>query len=206
MDAATIEVLRKLDAAAAALAALPEVGAKAYIAGFRNDPIVDKHFTAGNQGRYGWAPLSRDYFLRKAGQAPKLRADMKTAGRKVSKLDKAAGFRSSTGELSGEGTGANLPMLVRTGATREAVTSRTHRIERQGDVAIIVFANLPEYALHLHTGTGKMPKRSPVEPGVADIVEIHAAMTQFIDRAIGTGGTVPVSGTTVPGVARFRPS
>ncbi len=203
MDALTLNALRTVEAAAKAIEALPMVGAQAYIAGFRAKPIVDKHFTVGNTQRYGWAPLSFEYFKAKQGQVKALRKGMREAGRTVSNAEPNSARRY--GAFSGL-KGGNLPTLVRTGALREAVTSRTHRVERQGDVAIIVFANLPEYAIFHHTGAGRLPKRSPVEPSATDMAEVHAAMTQFLDRAIGTGQNVPVSGTTIPGVARFRPS
>ncbi len=204
MDAHNLKTIKWLEGIAAALAAAPVVGAQEYAnGGFRATPIVDRHFTPGNQGRYGWEPLSRDYFLAKGRQKGALRKGMKALGRKKSKLDENAGFQSSTGEMVGIGSGSNLPMLVRTGAMRSAVTSRTHRIERNGDTAVIVFANLPDYGKFLHEGTSKMPRRSPVEPGAEDLAAIEDAMRRHIDKAIGTGGSVPVSGDSVPGRARF---
>lgn len=202
MDAITLSTLRTLERAAQALDNIPIVMAQAYVGAYRNG-IVDRHFTPGNQGRYGWPPLSFDYFKAKQGQKTKLRQGMKESGRKVSKLEKGAAAQYGT--RSGV-KGGSLPMLVRTGLLRDAVTNGAHRIERQGNAAFIVFTNLPEYALHLHTGTGKMPKRSPVEPNAEDEAMMQGEATKFIDRAIGTGGAVPVSGTTIPAVARFRPS
>ncbi len=205
MDAHNLRSIQRIEAVAAAMASAVEVGAQTYAnGGFRATPIVDGHFTAGNQQRYGWEPLSRDYFMVKAGQKAALRKGMKAAGRKGSKLDKFAGFQSSVGGgMIGFGTGANLPMLVRTGATRAAVNSRTHRLDRNGDTVVITFANLPDYVEFLQNGTAKMPKRSPVEPNSEDMAQIQAAMEQFIEKAAGAGGSVPVEARSIPGRARF---
>ncbi len=194
----------RLDRVADTLARLPSIGAAAYcgVGSRRADPIVDKHFTPGNQGRNGWEPLSRDYFLAKGRQKGALRKGMKAAGRKQSKLDDNAGFQSSTGELVGIGAGTNLPMLVRKGELREAVASKQHRIDQAGDVAWITFTNLPEQAKWHHEGTATMPKRSPVEPSAADVEEVVAEMEKAMSLAAGTGGEVPVEGGFVPNRAR----
>lgn len=204
MDAITNRALKRIDAAANALEQLPMVGAQAYAnGGGRARPIVDRHFTPGNAERYGWPPLSRDYAMAKAGQAGALRAGMRKAGRTVSNIDKNVPFRSSTGTMSGEGTGPNLPMLVRTGETREAVNSRGHLVAVKGDIATITFRNLPKQAKWLHEGTARMPVRSPVEPNRLDAEEVKAEMRKFMDRVVGTGGEVAVSGDSVPDRARF---
>lgn len=204
MDQLTTRALRRLDAVANALEQLPRVGAQAYAnGGGRAKPIVDRHFTPGNAQRYGWPPLSREYAMRKAGQAGALRKGMKAAGRTVSNIDKSVPFRSSTGTMSGEGAGANLPMLVRSGETREAVNSRQHLVAVKGDIATITFRNLPQRAKWLHEGTTRMPIRSPVEPNALDAEEIKGEMRRYMDRVVGTGGDVAVSGDSVPDRARF---
>ncbi|MBA3588849.1 hypothetical protein [Methylibium sp.] len=191
MDKTTARAIKRMDRIATLIEALPEIGAQEYANGrLRAKPIVDRHFTAGNQQRYGWAPLSPDYAEQKRGQRKMLQRGMKAAGRPVSRLDED--------DLGG----SILPMLVRTGRMRAAVNSRTHRIIRSGDVAVIVFANLPEYALAHHKGGAHLPKRSPVAPNIEDRAEVVKVMQRQLDVAIGTGGDVPVSARSIPGRAR----
>ncbi len=192
MDASTTRSVKQFARVAAVLAQLPRIGADEYANGrFRKTPIVDRHFTPGNQGRYGWPDLSPEYEEDKQGKSKALRKGMKAAGRVVSKLDE---------DRFGSGI---LPMLVRSGRMRQAVTSRTHRIEHQGDVAIAVFMNLPVFALAHHTGAGALPKRSPVEPNIEDREAVVAVMRKQLDLAIGTGGSVPISASAIPDRARF---
>jgi hypothetical protein len=212
-------------------------------------PIVDRHFTAGNQQRYGWEPLSKDYFEQKAkgvvaaGQsglvldhvdsrrlkdidrriafrkkvfkssvknnrvaqaevasegikedviARKSLISKATKGRKFSKIDKSAQFNRLRGGLL-VSSGANLPMLVRTGALRAAVNSGTHRIvaSPDGNQVTVYFHNLPEYAVYLHDGTGKMPKRSPVQPNAEDYEQVYATARRNIDAVLKTVTTGP---------------
>lgn len=173
--------------------------------GHRSKPIVDGHFTAGNAQRYGWAPLSRDYALAKARGivrhkgasfhlndaqrgAPKEFRDHFLAGRMGSKLDKAVPFRSSTGELSGIGAGANLPMLVLSSDMRVAVNSRAHLVRLVGaGTCVATFRNLPEYALFHHTGGPHLPQRSPVAPNEGDREAVVEAMKRYLRRAIQGG-------------------
>lgn len=206
MDANARAVVADVESAERAVFAALRAGLQEYAnGGGRAQPIVDRHFTAGNQQRYGWAPLSREYFLAKQKS---LRGNVRGGsfqpggGRRGSKLDKAAEFQSSTGELVGIGTGKNKPMLVNSGATREAVTSKTARIDIGADGSGSMIFTVPDYAVHLHTGTAKMPKRSPVEPNDADIAAIQDAIARHLDTMLGTGGEVAVSGNTVPGRAR----
>lgn len=211
MDAPTIAVLRKVEAAMAAIAALPQVAAEAYANGkFGARPIVEQHFTPGNQQRNGWAPLSRDYAVAKSRglvRAKRNRGEVRElqtlkTGQRV-KVDRNAEFQSSTGELMGIGTMSNLPQLVRTGLLRQQITSRTlHRIAVNKDTALITFSGLPDYAKYLHTGTDRMPKRSPVEPSESDLVQVRAAMERFLSSTLGGTQGLPVSGNTVPGAAR----
>lgn len=155
------------------------VGAMAY-AQKRQDgskPIVDHHFTAGNQSRYGWAPLSKDYFERKAGVA---NAGAHGGNFRGSRLDKHAGAIG--------GGGSNLPMLVNSGATRQAADSGDASISISGGIIRITF-HLPSYAKWLHEGTPKMPKRSPVEPNDLDRKEVVEEMKRYLARFAGNGRT-----------------
>ncbi len=134
--------------------------------------FVDQHFTAGNQQRYGWQPLSEDYFRTKQG--------LKVKG---TKSDKFAQYKTGTGSASER----NLPMLVKTGALRAAVGSKSHMVvvDPKGNV-LIIFRDLPEYALYLHEGTDKMPKRSPVEPNAADRLLFAQSVRAYLDKRTGT--------------------
>ena len=204
MDKATSRAIKRLDRIAAVLAALPVVGAEEYANGrLRAKPIVSRHFTAGNQQRYGWAPLSRDYYRQKQkGIVKKGKNAVLGDGMPGVKLDEKAEFQSSTGEMMGIGSGTNKPMLVNRGRLRQAVLSRTHRVLHSGDTAVIVFGNLPVYALAHHKGAGHMPKRSPVAPNAEDRAEVMKVMQRQLDVAIGTGGDVPVQGASIPGRLR----
>lgn len=187
-------------------------------------PIVDQHYTAGNDARQGWPPLSREYFLAKQrgivsrgggshiGLDATERQFLSPAHRKElaksrpgSKLDHNAQFRSSTGQLTGTGSGKNLPMLVFTGTLRRAVTAGGAEVTADISTGLIRirFRGLPDYAVYLDQGTGKMPARSPVRPNqTTDRQQVIDALRRFIERATGKGGAVPVSGNTVPGKAR----
>ena len=212
MDASTITALKDLRSLAVALKQLPLIGAEAYANGKADArPIVEAHFTPGNDQRNGWPPLSRDYALRKASGLKKnkrgIASELQTlaTGRRV-KIDRAASFTSSTGTLAGIGAMANLPMLVRSGLLRERVTSRTlHQISVSGDTATIVFSGLPDYAKYLHTGTDgkrKMPPRSPVRPSFEDITLVENVMRRHLDAAKGGTKGVPVSGKFIGPLAR----
>lgn len=183
MNAETLAALAKIERVAEMLQELPTVAANAYANGAHGAaPIVDRHFTAGNQERYGWSPLSKAYAREKAGQTKSLKAGAKALGRVVSR--------------------GNLPILVASGKLRAAVTARTHQIIREGDVAKVIFAELPAYALYHQDGAGHLPKRSPFEPNAEDIDRTAAAVQRYIDAQLGTGGPVAVSADTVPGRAR----
>lgn len=161
-------------------------GAVMYAVGKGGRPIVDQHFTEGNQGRYGWQPLSFEYFKRKQGQIP----TKKQASFRGSKLDKNAGFMSRTGEMVGFGVAKNLPMLVNSGELRKTVNSKGHSVRLQGGDAIITFRNLKDYATFLHEGTPKMPKRSPVEPNEQDREQVINHMKAYLARATGASVNV----------------
>jgi hypothetical protein len=158
-------------------------------------PIVDRHFTAGNQQRYGWEPLTKEYFdAKKKGIVKRgqyglvLGAGVSTKGKKLSKLDPHAQFKGKYIRATG---GLNLPMLVNSGALRAAINSGTHRIVAtpDGSRVTVYFRNLPEYAKYLHSGTAKMPKRSPVQPNAEDYEQVYASARQYIDAVLRTGKT-----------------
>ncbi len=190
----TIDVSRALallDRARSIIAGAAKAAAETYATGrFRQRPIVSRHFTAGNQGRYGWPPLSRQYFMAKArgitrkGWNAVLSKHLK--GRRGAKLDKSAEFSSGTGELVGIGSATNLPMLVNTGALRDAVENQAQIVPRGTEHVDIIFS-VPDYGMFLHEGTGRMPKRSPVEPNNEDVETIRDEVQKQIDLAIGKG-------------------
>ncbi len=157
-------------------------GCIAYAIGKGGKPIVDQHFTAGNQERYGWAPLSEAYFKRKAGL-------LKFAHRGIlhgSKLDKNAGYRAKSATVGvTQKSGSNLPMLVNSGDLRFAVNANNSTITVINGNGHIAFRGLPGYAKWLHTGTAKMAKRSPVEPSEADREAVIAIMQNYLHKRMG---------------------
>ena len=259
-----LKILRKLEGTAKALETAAMAGAQFYANGTAAErPGVFKHFTAGNQARYAWAPLSHKYAMEKAGgifktspgaglyisaegrrhiaglmqardedlkqqlagvgkddkhlrkavrasvnakHAPHIQAAIKwhTQGRVGAKLDQhqthLPQFDRALGLVI---RGENLPMLVRTGRMRDAVTTLQHAIRQERDTAFITFANLPDYANYHQTGTSKMPRRSPIDPNELDAVEIHAAIQRHLDARLGTGSpAVPQTANAIPGAAR----
>ena len=144
--------------------------------GYRAEPIVRQHFTAGNQGRYAWPALSPKYAAWKAGVTPLMKTNMKARNRVVPK-------------------GKGLPMLVLTGALRDAITSGRAKIIKAGPGRYVIrWANDPHYAIYHHKGMGRNPKRSPVEPNAADMVQIWAAANRYLSGWIAAGGSVPAGG------------
>lgn len=68
MDDFGHEKINKIRQIANAIRTALRAGAEAYANGRAGaKPIVDRHYTAGNQSRYGWPPLSQGYFRQKAG-------------------------------------------------------------------------------------------------------------------------------------------
>jgi len=59
------------------------------------------------------------------------------------------------------------PILVRTGMLREAVR-RSGRVTLVGRGKALVVFNLPQHGRFHEEGTGKMPRRSPVQPNAED--------------------------------------
>ena len=71
-EATGAAALRKLAAAKLALVNAVVAGCEEYAnGGNRGEPIVRRHFTAGNEGRYNFPPLSPDYAVWKAGGTTK---------------------------------------------------------------------------------------------------------------------------------------
>jgi hypothetical protein len=86
------------------------------------------------------------------------------------------------------GHGKNLPILILSGKLRAAVTmQRNHQVTARGDTATVTFIGLPEYAMYLHTGTKRMPKRSPVEPNAADVKRAVEATSRWVSAQVGAG-------------------
>jgi len=142
--------------------------------GHRGRPIVAQHFTQGNAGRQGWPPLSLGYGLWKAGAAPALKANIKASKRAVPK-------------------GKQLPMLVLTGALRDAVTGGRATVRRvSADKMVITWTGLPDYATYLHEGTPRMPRRSPVALSDYDKAAIIEAANRHLSLAVAAGGQVPL--------------
>jgi hypothetical protein len=219
IDPAAAAALKVLDRAEDGIWLSLEAACRAYAIGLRAKPIVDRHFTPGNAERYGFAPLSRPYFLAKQrgivshrgashflspaeharvgslkGAKRKAMLDTILHGRQGGKMDPNAGFRSSTGTMTGIGAGKNLPTLVLTGKLRQAVAAKnaTIVVNRSNGVATITFHGLPEYALYLHEGTPRMPARSPVEPSADDIAMMRKAAAQFYNDFIGKARANPI--------------
>lgn len=190
--ASNMAAANKLRAAAKLVGGLPKMMGEFYAnggAGVANPVVGDRFMGAGNSR---FAPLSRDYAITKAGQSKGLNtAQHQTYGR-GSKL-----ITSSTQGFLGK----SLPILVRTGKLRAMVAySRGHRITQNGDVARVTFTNLPFYAKYHHTGTSKMPKRSPVEPNAADIVRVKEFAERRLSAYINAGSSVTAFGG---GIARI---
>ena len=185
-------LLLKVEQTKARLRATLEAGCIAYANGGaggaggagRGDPIVDDRFKG--QGNARFTPLSYDYAKAKAGNASALRKIQKKAGRKVSGMVPVA-YQSSTGEMTGIGSSKNLPILVRSGALRQAVSSGRAKVVilPGGDRGRIIFARLPEYAKYHAEGSGNLPVRDPVKPNMADRTRMIAVMQRFLAVSLG---------------------
>jgi len=215
--------LRKLELGKAALTNALVVAAQEYAnGGYRAEPIVRRHFTKGNQQRYGWPSLSRPYALWKEGGTVKvaggvaflskaqrgaLAAHMSAlpalppGARKGERARKISEFRGGKAaskadpaaavETPGRKPTPGLPMLVLTGSLRDGVSSGRARVAISSPTLVVItWAGLPEYALYHQNGTGKMPKRSPVNPSKEDVADMIAAARRFLSSATGTAGAV----------------
>jgi hypothetical protein len=185
-------LLLKIEQAKERLRATLEAGCIAFANGGTGQKkgFVDDRFAG--QGNARFAPLSYDYAKAKAGNASALRKAQKKAGRTVSRLIPVA-YQSNTGTMVGIGSSKNLPILVRSGALRQAVSAGKARVVilPTGDRGRVYFANLPEYATYHDQGKGRLPVRRPVMPNAADRARMVAVMRKFLGaglaRAIGIG-------------------
>lgn len=198
MDPAEARLLRRMEATANVVRRLPTLMAEYYANGGKGvgQAVVGDRFQGKGNGRF--APLSLDYFKWKSKNARRLNKSQKEKYGKGSKILDNVPYRSFTGSMSGEGKGKNLPILVLTGATRHAVTSRKHPIVQQGDTAIITFGDLPTYAIFHHYGTKNLPVRSPVEPNTDDMVRVQEFADRQVKAAMGEGNSLTSFGAGVP--------
>jgi hypothetical protein len=163
------KLLARITAGKALLIQAAMVAARAYANGYAGArPIVQSHFTKGNATRYNWAPLSPAYAEEKEGATKALKAGMKQAKRIVP-------------------AGKGLPMLVRSGAMRDAIVAGRARITRRGDRIMIQWVGLPAYARYHQDGTPNRPARSPVNPSAADRALALNAARRFLSAALGKG-------------------
>lgn len=193
-----MKVLLKLEAVAKVMSMMPFYMAVYYANGGVGvgQAVVGDRFQG--QGNARFIPLSRQYFLKKQGQAKELNKAAKAKYGKGSKLIEVP-FKSKTGKLTGFGAGKNLPILVLTGKMRAAIVGRKHGIVQEGDVATITFKDLPPYAKWHHTGTKRgLPKRSPVEPDEADTARVVEYANRRIKAAIGDGSALTEFGLGTP--------
>lgn len=176
MAAPGIEALKRIAQARQAISQGLEAACVSYANGAIGQavPIVDDRFKGAGNRRF--PPLSPAYARDKRRRAPALRAGLKASGRMVPQR-----------------TGAGpLPILVRTGTLRERVSrGRRHRIVLAADglSATIYFLGLPDYALHHHTGTARLPRRSPVQPNAADLAKFRAVMVRVLRARLHRGAT-----------------
>jgi hypothetical protein len=174
-----LAAFRSLKSAAAAMRALPQKIGEFYANGGPgvSQPIVADRFQGEGNARF--APLSENYEAIKAGRAKSLNAGQKQKYGHGSRLLPRPG-----------GGGKSLPILVASGALRNAVGySRNHRVTSSGDTAQIAFIGLPEYAIYHHTGAPKvhLPKRSPVDPDTQDVIRIREFAERWLSAQVGRG-------------------
>jgi hypothetical protein len=223
MAATGVAALRKLELAKVALANALLGAAQEYAnGGNRAEPIVRRHFTAGNEQRYGWPPLSPEYAEWKAGgtvstvggkaflnakQTGELAAfvkgltGVKGAARKAARAQKISELRggraASKGDrnasVGGGKRGPGLPMLVLTGRLRDAVSGgRASVVAVSVSVVRITWTGLPEYAIYHEKGDG-VPMRSPIKPNADDRIQIIMTARRILSASIVTGTGQPVS-------------
>lgn len=173
MGARSDIVRRKFDGASGALMNAILAAANEYAnGGFRGEPIVRSHFTAGNQARYGWQPLSPKYLKWKQGTPARTKERKRAIG--------------AAGRVVPRGAG--LPVLVLSGALRDAITAGRAQVRIAGPgVVMIRWGGLPKYARFHHEGAGPLPKRSPINPSSADQKAIMLAARRYLSAALKTG-------------------
>jgi hypothetical protein len=172
---------------------IPELAAEFYANGGPGvgQAVVGDRFQGKGNSRF--APLSFEYAMAKSKQAKALNKYQKTTFGRSSKLIDV-GFRSTTGVVTGFGSSKNLPILVRTGKLRAAVTARGHyvsSVKGMKDVAYVTFVDLPDYALYHHEPKGGRVRRSPVAANLDDMDRL----AEFTRRRI-TMLTARFSGNT----------
>lgn len=185
-------LLLKVEQAKERLRATLEAGCIAFANGGTGQakPIVDDRFKGEGNSRF--TPLSYAYAREKANASKGLREEQKKAGRTVSREVEVA-YRRRTKTGVSIKSSKNLPILVRTGALRQAVSAgkATIIILDSGDRGKVYFARLPEYARYHAKGAGRLPMRSPVKPNAADKARMILVMQKFLSaslgRAIGIG-------------------
>lgn len=216
-----IAALRKLELAKVAMANALLGAAQEYAnGGNRAEPIVRRHFTSGNQQRYGWPDLSPDYAEWKAGGTAKTTggvaflnakqtgvlaafmaglSGVKGAAKKAARAAKVSELRGGRAASKpdkgqkGPAGGAGLPMLVLTGRLRDAVSGgRAAVVAVSISIVRITWTGLPEYAVYQHHGDG-VPKRSPIQPNADDRLQIIMAARRILSTSIGTGTSGPTS-------------
>jgi len=189
-----VEVLSELGRLAAAMDGLAETAAIAYVRGLpgQGAPIVDDRFKGKGNARF--PPLKPATVAKKMARLSKDKA-----GGLVKRGVFTSPFKGSSSKL----LAGQKPILVDSGLLRAATTSGAHSITAAPGEATVVFRGLPDYAEYLHTGTGRMPRRSPVELNAEDRARIVAAMRRALSARVGDAGTVPISKGSVPGRARL---
>ena len=203
-------ILRKTEGAQAALLNAVLAAAEEYAnGGNRAEPIVRRHFTAGNADRYQWPPLSPKYAKWKEGgttqtvggvgflnaqQRGQLAAFMAGltgvtgAARKAARAREVSRLRG--GRPASRPTGGQaLPMLVLSGRLRDAVAGGRATVRAVSASRIVIrWSGLPDYARFHEEGTPKMARRSPVEPNDEDRRAIVMAARRYLSASIGTPG------------------
>jgi hypothetical protein len=178
MAAVSPNLYRRLEALRTFLDQAPTIAAQAFANGLAGQasPIVDDRFKG--QGNWRFPALMPETVKAKA----------RWAKGEIRKIGRNKIFFPGVGGTGSVMIGGQKPILVDSGALRAAVLSRRHAIRQAGETAVITFGGLPDYAVYQHTGTGRMPKRSPVEPDQNDrkmLVAILQKRLNAITRAAG---------------------
>lgn len=219
-----IAALRKVERAKLALVNALLGAANEYAnGGNREEPIVRRHFTAGNQGRYGWPDLSPDYAEWKSGgtykttggvaflnrkQAGELAAFMqglqgvKGAARKAARAAKVSELRQGRAASKvdprasrgqGRPPGPGLPMLVLTGRLRDAVAGKRATVTAVSPTLVRIVWTGLPEYALFHHTGDGVPKRSPIEPNAEDRQAVIMAARRLLSAELATGTGAPVS-------------
>ncbi len=191
-------VVRKLQSVAALMKALPTKMADFYAnggAGVGQGVVGDRFQGAGNAR---FEALKEGYAKWKGRHAGDLNKSQRKNYQRGSKLINVP-YKTESGNVVKNDGSTNLPILVLTGATRAAVTSRKTTITQEGDVAYCRF-HVPDYAKWLQRGTKKMPKRSPVDPNEEDMERVTEFAKRQVKAYIGSGKAITTFGGGTPRV------